>query len=213
MKSLIDEVKNAYDAIGLDYSLTRPHLTPETISFIPPLPPQARVLDLGCGNGVLLTAISKDLDYTGIDISQVMIEKAKQLHPDNKFIQADITDAKLWSSLKRYDFITALGLLHHLPTNADQLFVLNQIKNHLKPGGTALVSVWRLWKLKYLRFHLSLHHLMIPFHAGPKRFFYAFTQKEIENLCRKASLNIIKVTLTKNNLSLQLKRHLDNTSP
>jgi len=51
------------------------------------------LLDVGCGLGDLLDFI-KDrhlgVDYTGVDILDEMVRTAERMHPDGRFIQADI---------------------------------------------------------------------------------------------------------------------------
>lgn len=196
-------IADAYDQIGLYFSATRPKLSAEVISLIPELRPKASVLDLGAGNGVLLTALPKSIDYTGIDFSQTLISEAKKLHPENKFVLADITDPTTWQDLAKYDFIAALAVFHHLATQEEQQYLLAQIKAHLKPTGNLLISVWDLNKPKFDRYRQG-KHLAIPFHAGPKRFFYAFTLAELENLTKKAGFNLTESFASRNNFYLKL---------
>src|ERR1041385_8077188 len=49
----------------------------------------ASICDIGCGFGDLVPYLNsrfKGFTYTGIDISDKLIEKAKELHPDHEFI-------------------------------------------------------------------------------------------------------------------------------
>ena len=233
MKNITSRVMQTYDEIGLAFSATRPRLAPEVISLLPTLPPKAQVLDLGCGNGVLLTAFDRrslldhrslgevggeggPIDYTGIDISPVMIKEATGLHPVAKFVLADISDQAAWRQLGQYDFIAALAVFHHLPRRADHLALLSQIKNHLQPGGSALISVWNLNRPKFDRYRRG-KCLSIPFHparnassiadaggGGPKRFFYAFTDEELTELAKQAGFSNIKTISIKDNLYFKL---------
>lgn len=41
----------------------------------------ASLLDIGCGQGICSTLVSKATKYTGIDSSSVLIERAKELYP------------------------------------------------------------------------------------------------------------------------------------
>jgi len=50
--------------------------------------PGQRVLELGCGRGDLLAAL-KPLKGVGVDFSPGMIERARKLHPELTFIEAD----------------------------------------------------------------------------------------------------------------------------
>ena len=196
------KIAAVYDQIGLYFSATRPKLSASAVSLLPKLPVHARILDLGCGNGVLLTALPKNADYTGIDISPVLIKKATGLHPVAKFVLADVTKEKTWKNLGQYDFIAALAVFHHLPRRADHLALLSQIKNHLQPGGTALISIWNLKQPKFDQFRVNHRHYSIPFHKGPCRDFYALSETELVSLAKQTGLTAKKISRTKNNLYL-----------
>lgn len=79
---------------------------------------KSKSLDIGCGAGGRITRLLNQygFDYTGIDISNSMIEIAKELHPEEIFICADITN---WQpSLNdndKFDIIIAWDSLFHLP--------------------------------------------------------------------------------------------------
>lgn len=199
------KIADTYDQIGLYFSATRPKLSPEAISLLPQLPPGASVLDLGCGNGVLLTALPASISYTGIDISQVLISEARKTHSSAEFILADITNQSTWLDLPSFDFIAALAVFHHLPTPADHIKLLQNIKQHLKPNGTALISVWDLNQPKFAKFAISPHHYSIPFHNGPKRDFYAFEPAELSSLATQVGYESIICASQKNNFYYLLK--------
>ena len=50
--------------------------------------PSQRVLELGCGNGNLLAALNPSKGL-GVDFSPKMIQRARMLHPDITFVEAD----------------------------------------------------------------------------------------------------------------------------
>mgnify|MGYP001616514072 CR=1 FL=1 len=217
MNILKEDVKKTYDLIGLRFSATRPHLSPEVISLLPALPPKAQVLDLGCGNGVLLTAFDRrslgeggPIDYTGIDFSPVLLHQASGLHPVGKFVLADIARKETWNNLGQFDLIVALALFHHLPSPDDHIKLLQNIKQHLNPTGSVLISVWNLNRPKFDRYRLDSKHLSIPFHNGPKRDFYAFSEDELSKLAKQAGFSDIKTKIVKDNYYLVLKTPVQN---
>lgn len=70
-------VRAGCDAIGAEYTAVR-HLDPRQLSFLQELvnwlPAGARVLDVGCGAGVPITAwLSQYFAVTGIDIPEQQI--------------------------------------------------------------------------------------------------------------------------------------------
>ena len=199
------KIASTYDQIGLNFSATRQKLSPEVVSLLPRLKPNASVLDLGCGNGVLLTTLPNTAAYTGLDFSSVLIKEATGSHPAGKFILADILDQSIWDELGQFDFIAALAVFHHLPTPDDHIKLLQNIKHHLNPNGICLISVWRLNQSKFNRFRSgSARHLSIPFHGGPSRDFYSFTADELANLAKQTGFSDIKSTVIKDNLYLKL---------
>ena len=56
--------------------------------------PGQRVLEMGCGKGDLLAAVNPSIGV-GVDFSEEMLTRARQHHPDLRFIQADVQDLNL----------------------------------------------------------------------------------------------------------------------
>jgi len=199
-------VKDTYNEIGSNFSASRGYIWPDLKPFLAEVPTYATVLDVGCGNGRLLLGLPKNIDYTGIDFSTVLLEKAVNNHPKAHFLEADITKPDAWKDLPPFDYIFCIAVIHHLDNRHDQLFVLKQIKNHLKPGGKCLITAWNLWQPKLLRHHLdiktkikNLRHLYIPFQGKP-RFHFAHTKPYLENLLREAGLNLTVEKTSRNYL-------------
>src|SRR5262249_21783654 len=69
------------------------------------IPPGARVLDLGCGNGDLLAGLAPS-HGVGVDFSPRMVEIARARHPGLDFRLGDVEDAEVIRSLGGpYDYI------------------------------------------------------------------------------------------------------------
>lgn len=158
--------------------------------------PGSSVLDAGCGNGRLLMGLPKDLKYTGLDISKALLSEAEKAYPNHKFIETDITKEQIWKHLPQFDYIFCIAVLHHIPSEESQLFLLNQIKKHLKPKGKVLVTAWNLWQPKYLKYHLDLktkfqnpHFVYIPFQGKP-RFCFAVTIPYLKRLITASNLKL-----------------------
>ncbi len=198
------KIADMYDQIGLNFSATREKLSDSVVNLLPKLAPDANVLDLGCGNGVLLSALPDEISYLGIDISQVLLDEAHKKHSDRKFLLADILDPTIWNKLGRYDFIAALAVFHHLPTPSDHLKLMQNIKQHLKPSGSALISVWRLNEPKFDKYRTDANHFSIPFHDGPSRDFYAFSENELTKLAHQSGFDQIDTRTLNHNLFLTL---------
>jgi len=71
------------------------------------------VLDVGCGFGDLrswLMGQEIEVDYTGLDLSPELIEKARMLHARARFVDGDIFD--LESGPQAFDWVVLSGTLN-----------------------------------------------------------------------------------------------------
>jgi 2-polyprenyl-3-methyl-5-hydroxy-6-metoxy-1,4-benzoquinol methylase len=211
---IIASVKDTYDLIGKEFSTSRAYIWPDLAPFLSQITSRTvfEVLDVGCGNGRLLLGLPEKIKYTGLDISQTLLAEAAKAHPKNKFLETDITKDTVWQKLPQYDYIFCVAVLHHLPTQENQLFVLDQIKKHLKPSGKVLITAWNLWQPKYINHHLSLKSLnlkckmlnvkclYVPFQGKP-RFCFAVTVPYLRSLLKQADFNL-KIVKSKHNYLL-----------
>lgn len=72
------------------------------------------VLDIGCAVGGLVSVLSEHLmrfEYTGVDLSEDMIGRAKQKHPRHRFCVVEEADLSVLADA-RYDLVVCLGVLH-----------------------------------------------------------------------------------------------------
>ncbi len=101
----------------------------------------ARVLDVGCGGGLLCEALhGLGGQVTGIDLAPAMLETAR-LHAaergiaiDYQLLQADSLAAAVPGS---FDVITCMEMVEHVP---DPAGVLCAIGTLLRPGGAAFLT-------------------------------------------------------------------------
>lgn len=86
-----------------------------------------KVLEIGCSSGFGIQFLPKDIDYTGVDYEQEIIDAAKEQHwGDNyKFIQADINSF----NLENYDTIIAFETIEHIENGFE---IIEKLKNHCK---------------------------------------------------------------------------------
>jgi SAM-dependent methyltransferase len=97
------------------------------------------VLDLGCGCGIpVARRLVQRYAVTGVDLSPVQIERARELVPNATFICADM--ATLSFPDETFAAITCLFALIHVPV-AEQPAILRDIRRWLRPGGIFLATV------------------------------------------------------------------------
>lgn len=102
------------------------------------LPPGARVLDLGCGNGLKTARLADRFDVTGVDVSERQLELARPAAPNATFVQADFMELDFPAAT--FDAVSALYSLVHVPRD-DHPALLARIRRWLKPGGQLLVCM------------------------------------------------------------------------
>ena len=103
------------------------------------LPPSAAVLDLGCGCGVPVARSLATAGHrvTGVDISEVQIDRARRLVPTGTFLRADATDLDLPGG--SFDAVVCLYTLIHMPL-AKQPRLIGRMATWLRPGGWLLAT-------------------------------------------------------------------------
>jgi len=138
-----DMVRRGYDALSYHYRADDAgdgQYAPWLADLHRRLPAAAAVLDLGCGCGVPVARFLADAGHrvTGVDISDVQIERARHLVPTGTFLRADATRFDLPPA--SFDAVVCLYALIHMPL-ADQPRVIREIAGRLRPGGELLATV------------------------------------------------------------------------
>lgn len=110
----------------------------EIYSFL--VAPGLRVLELGCGQGDLLSALKPSYGV-GVDFSGEMISRALQRHPELKFIEAGVSSLDLQET---FDVIILSDLVNDL---WDVQSVLDRIACHCTPHTRIIFNFYsRVWE-------------------------------------------------------------------
>lgn len=96
-----------------------------------------KILDFGCGTGLLGTEIKKNLECTldGIDISEQMINKCKQKKCYNDIYNIDLSKSEF---LKKYDIIVSCGVF--LEGHVD-IAIINKLEKLLNDNGSIIFTI------------------------------------------------------------------------
>ena len=96
------------------------------------------VLDLGCGCGIPDSQILSDrFRVTGVDISDVQIERARRLVPKARFLRADMATVRF--PPETFSGIVCLYSLVHVPVE-ERRSLIARMYRWLHPGGLVLVT-------------------------------------------------------------------------
>jgi ubiquinone/menaquinone biosynthesis C-methylase UbiE len=141
MTEVSELVEKGYDKIARDYYTHRDlnKFNSELDKFITLLPKNAHVLDVGCGAGIPTAKylVQRSLNVTGIDISDVMLNMAKENVPSGNFIKMDMNELKF--NENTFDGIISVYALFHVPKK-NHSSIFKQFYKILKPGGILLLN-------------------------------------------------------------------------
>jgi 2-polyprenyl-3-methyl-5-hydroxy-6-metoxy-1,4-benzoquinol methylase len=98
-------------------SAARPHL-------------RGKVLDIGCGNGVLADFIAP-ADYLGMDRNPAVLARARERHPGYTFVE------QLPAPAPVYDTVVSLAVIEHISDPAEAMTAWSK---YLKPGGRMVLT-------------------------------------------------------------------------
>ncbi len=164
---------------------------------------EGHALDIGTGPGVIpimLAAGVPGLRLTGVDLSEPMLQKAREAAEEAGVadrLDFRVGDAKsLPFSEQSFDLVLCNSLLHHLP---DALALLNEISRLVRPGGAILLRDLR----RPSRLEFPLHALWFGRHySGVMSQLYrdslqaAYTRAELECLLHRSQLTGARVFRT-----------------
>jgi len=117
-----------------------------------------RILDVGCGTGIVARYAFKSLGesghITGVDVNKIVLEKAREICRPNvtpiEWKQGNVT--ALPFSDTKFDVVLCQQGLQYF---ADRLSALNEIYRVLVTEGRVVFSVWR--SIEYFPFYSALH--------------------------------------------------------
>ena len=152
-RRLLDLNRRFYAEHAENFAESRPRLPVGVQRVLAAIPPHARVLEAGGGDGKVARALARTgvTAYLGLDLSEALLEraqrytKAERLDADSiQFRQADLADPSWTTALpvEPFDWVLAFAVFHHLPGHALRTRVLQDLAACLHPGGRAALSNW-----------------------------------------------------------------------
>lgn len=217
-KQLLEKVQKDYEAIAEEFSQTRNYAWPEFKHFKKYINPGNTVLDLGCGNGRLYEFLKglQNIKYIGIDNNKKFIQLAQKKYSDAKFIVGDALSIPLKESV---DVVLSIASFHHIASSRLRKKSIQELHRITKKNGYVIVTVWNLFQKRYRKYIIkSLFNYFIQFgkydwndtfipwgKSGIKRYYHAFTKRELKKLFEKNGFEIVELFKT-NNLCLVCRK-------
>jgi SAM-dependent methyltransferase len=137
-------VAEGYDAIGERFVEWRDRIVGDPRQWwaeqlTSRLPEGARVLELGCGNGVPDTQLlAERFRVTGVDISPEQIKRARTAVPNARFLEADFTAPDFDPGT--FEAVAAFYSFNHVPREL-LAGLFGRIRSWLVPQGHFLVAL------------------------------------------------------------------------
>lgn len=98
-----------------------------------------KIIEVGCGSGLLLQYIPKNYEITGTDFSQGNLDKAKEKNPNVSFFKADLNDKNSWISYSgEFDTVLCSEVVEHIEDDKTAMEILHSL---VKPGGILVLTV------------------------------------------------------------------------
>src|SRR5262245_29395849 len=114
------------------------------MSIVSPLARGRRVLEIGCGTGLILERIAREArSASGIDLSPGMLQTARARGLDVTLASA----TQLPFSDSSFDLVCSFKVLAHVPEIER---ALSEAARVTRPGGQLVLEFYNPWSLRYL---------------------------------------------------------------
>lgn len=210
---LLNKVRDDYNQTAEEFSRTRQSFWSEMEKVFDYVKPNSKILDFGCGNGRAFPYIQKRGGrYFGVDISENLIEIARQKHP--KANLQVINGINLPFEENFFDAVYSIAVFHNIPSKKLRSQILQEIKRILKPNGFLILTVWQpkdkrffwlFWKnnlLKILgRSRMDFRDLIEKWGNNSQRYYHLFSRKELEKMAEEGGWQVVETGIIKDGAS------------
>jgi 2-polyprenyl-6-hydroxyphenyl methylase/3-demethylubiquinone-9 3-methyltransferase len=152
--------------------------------------PGARVLDVGCGAGLLCESLARaGATVTGIDLAEdslavARLHRAESGLPDIAYERAAVEDLAA-TKPGTFDVVTCLEVLEHLPDPASAVAAAARL---LRPGGHAFFSTINRHPLAYVVTVLGAEYVLGMLPRGTHDYARFIRPSELDRWARHAGL-------------------------
>ena len=168
-------------------------INPLRLEWINALVPLAgkRVLDVGCGGGILAEAIAKKgANIKGIDLSEKAL-KVAELHSLESGVQVSYeliaAEALAAREAGQYDVVTCMEMLEHVP---DPSAIVQACATLVKPGGRLFFSTLNRNPKSYLFAIIGAEYMLRLLPRGTHDYAKFIKPAELSQFARNAKLEV-----------------------
>ena len=209
-QNIIEKTRDDYDLIAKEWDLSRNRASKLKTDLISDIKSQNKVLDIGCGNALMLPFIlEKGAFYSGLDISEKLIEIARKKY--SKEVEQEKAELVVGSAIElpfqdeKFDFVISFAVLHHIPSKELQEKFFKEIKRVSKPNAKVKIIVWNLlsdWANKRFNVESQLKgeksgDVTVPWKATHgkiiSRFVHQFSKEELLSFAEDAGFKNIEI--------------------
>lgn len=147
-----------YNQFGASFSSTRQRLQPGVRNILEIIKEDDSVLDLGCGNGLFLRELLRrghKAALLGVDFSLPLLREADAT-PEVDFWEMDLSqlsrnNLQFAMQRGRWSVVTMFATLHHIPSHAIRLNILQVVEKLLNANGKFYLSNWQFLNSEKLK--------------------------------------------------------------
>ncbi len=155
----------------------------------------ARILDVGCGGGLLSEALSgKGAQVSGIDLAEsgIAVARAHAAESGHDIDYRKIDAATLASEQPAsFDVVTCLELLEHVPDPGALVAACSKL---VRPGGTVFFSTINRNPKSFVFAILGAEHLLRMVPRGTHQYAKLVRPAELSSWCRATKLDMKELT-------------------
>lgn len=212
--AIVRQMSRIYNTIAKEWDVSRFEPSEVKMRMIKNVKTRMKILDLGCGNGLMAGAIMDHGGYyTGVDISKKLIGLCKKKYASYiKTKQAEFVTAdamKLPFKNNYFDYAVSIAMMHHIPSEELRQKFMNELFRVLKNGAIAKINNWNLledWSKKKYGIEEQIKNIKPGYDAGDvyvdwkatgkkeyQRYIHIFSDSELRELAKNAGFKNVKI--------------------